>query len=323
MAAGIRIVPYRPALAGDWDAFVAASNNGTVFHRQAFLGYHRGSLADGFRHLLFYRGEKLAAVLPLGTAGDGEARSPWGASFGGPVTADSAYAHQAGLVEALLAHARAEGLRRLLITPAPWPYHRHADASLEFCLLRAGFRLENRDLCNVIDLSLLGAGDPPDTFSYACDKQIRKARREGLTARASDDLETFHAILVENRRKHGTRPTHDLEDLRRLRAALGPDLALFAAYRGGTMEAGVLCFAANARVALNFYSAHREESAASGANNLANWQTMAWARERGFRYYDFGTSSLRMDPNDGLIRFKESFGPGGALRDTFRWEDGG
>ena len=40
------------------------------------------------------------------------------------------------------------------------------------------------------------------------------------------------------------------------------------------------------------------------------------AIERGFRYLDFGIFTVRMEPNFGLARFKESFGASGMFRDT-------
>lgn len=323
MSKDIRIEEYGPEMAPAWDAHVAASNNGTLFHTQAFLGYHEGRTAAGFRHLLFHRGGKLAAVLPMGTDPDGDGsewRSPFGASFGGLVTADTGYAHHQDVIAAFLLHAESRGARRMRITPAPACYHRQADAAPEFLLLRNGFRLENRELCQAIDLSALPAGDPSATYAYACQKQIRKAERLGLEVKPMDDLAVFHALLTENRAKHGVSPTHGLEHLVRLRERIPGAFHLFGAYQAGVLEAATLAFAANPKTLLNFYTCHRDEAAGSGAANLVNHHVIRWAREKGFGYYDFGTSSLRMEPNEGLIRFKESFGGGAVLRDTYVWE---
>lgn len=322
MSKDIRIEAYRPEQAAAWDAFVAASNNGTLFHTQAFLGYHEGSTAQGFRHLMFHRGGKLAAVLPLGAdpAGDGrEWRSPFGASFGGLVTGDTQFAHHQEMIGALLLHAESQGIRRIRITPAPWCYHRQPDAALDFLLLRNGFRAETRELCQAIDLTALPP-DPSSAYAYACDKQIRKAERLGMEVRPLEDLDAFHAMLVENRARHGVAPTHALDQLTRLRGRIPGAFHLFGAFRGGALEAATLAFAANPRALLNFYTCHRDEASGTGAANLVNHHVIRWAREQGFRYYDFGTSTLRMEPNEGLIRFKESFGGGAVLRDAFLWE---
>lgn len=323
MSKDVRIEEYRPELADAWDALVTSSNNGTLFHTQAFLGYHEGKTAEGFRHLLFYRGATLAAVLPLGLDPDSDGtewRSPFGASFGGFVTADTQYAHHRDLVGAFLLHAESKGIRRLRVTPPPACYHRHADAALEFLLLKNGFRLDSRELCQAIDLKALPA-DPMSAYTYACDKQIRKAERAGLAVRPMDDLAAFHALLVDNRARHGVVPTHGLEQLLRLRDRIPASFHLFGAYApDGALAAATLAFAANAKALLNFYTCHRDEAAGTGAANLVNHHVIRWARDAGFGCYDFGTSTLRMEPNEGLIRFKESFGGGAVFRDTYVWE---
>ena len=48
-----------------WDDFVDDSNNGTIFHKQKFLSYHKEIFKDNEHHLLFYEGKKLIAVFPL------------------------------------------------------------------------------------------------------------------------------------------------------------------------------------------------------------------------------------------------------------------
>lgn len=326
MSKDIRIEEYRPEMAAEWDALVAASNNGTLFHTQAFLGYHRGPLAAGFRHLLFRRGDRAVAVLPMGAQGAGDAeggeewRSPWGASFGGFATIDRQYTHHRDLVQAFLAQARERGARRLRLTPPPPCYHRQADQALEFALLEAGFRLETRELCQALDLAALPPGDPAAAYAYACDKQVRKALRAGMTAGPWDDIPAFHALLVANRARHGVAPTHSLEDLLSLKARVPEAFHLFGAVQDGALQAATLAFAVSPAGLLNFYTCHREEASGSGAANLVNHQVIAWARQQGFRYYDFGTSTARMVPNEGLIRFKEGFGGGAVLRDTFIWE---
>ena len=49
---------------------------------------------------------------------------------------------------------------------------------------------------------------------------------------------------------------------------------------------------------------------------LLVYHSMLWARRRSFQYLDFGTSTLNMEPNWGLIKFKENFGALGFFRDT-------
>ncbi len=319
MSKDLCIVPYRPELAELWDTFVENSNNGTLFHRQGFLRYHGEAMAPAFQHLLFYQGEELVALLPAGLS-EGSLHSPTGSSYGGFVTAGNNHAVYVALVDALLGFALEQSLSSIKITPAPFPYQSIPDAGLEFALLRKSFTLTNRDLCQIIDIRALAGQDPLSTYSYASSKQVRKAMRSEIKVKTSPDLGAFHAILTANRGRHNAVPTHSLTQLERLSRLVPDAFHLFGAYQEEELIAGMLCFAANPKVLLNFYSCHREEFSGTGSANLLIHHGIDWARQRGFHYYDFGTSSIRMQPNDGLIRFKESFGGGSIMRDTYLWE---
>lgn len=307
-------------LSAAWDAFVRDSNNGTLFHQQNFLKYHGDAAARGAGSLLLYKGESLFGVIPLGPSGEpASIRSPWGASFGGPVLARNRFADAALAVEALLEHAREKDWKRISLTPAPMQYHAVPDASLEFALLKAGFSVHRRELAQGIDLRAL-SGDTQDAYAQDCRANVRKARRAGIEVRPTEDIPAFHAILEDSRRRLGTRPTHSADDLRRLRANLGEAFVLLGAYRDGELVGGLLGFAANARVFLNFYNCTKDEARGSGVDNLLNHEAIDRARQKGFHYYDFGTSSVDMKANEGLIKFKESFGSQSRFRDTYLWE---
>src|SRR3954470_17511700 len=87
----IEVLPVAEAGELDGDAYVADSVDGTLFHRLRFLAYHGSRFAGRERHLVFREGtERVLAVLPLAietTGGVTEARSPFGASVGGPALA--------------------------------------------------------------------------------------------------------------------------------------------------------------------------------------------------------------------------------------------
>ena len=70
----LELVQYASSLASEWDAFVdQQANNGTLFHKRAFLAYHP---ADRFADdsLLFYKKGKLQAVLPAARRHGDEAK---------------------------------------------------------------------------------------------------------------------------------------------------------------------------------------------------------------------------------------------------------
>jgi lipid II:glycine glycyltransferase (peptidoglycan interpeptide bridge formation enzyme) len=153
---------------------------------------------------------------------------------------------------------------------------------------------------------------------------VRKILREGtITIRESDDYATFHDILVENKARHNTRPTHSLDDLLRLRELVPDKLRLLMVYHEGQPIAGSLLFLANRKVVLCFYNMLRYEFEHLRPIYLVMYETVRWAVEQGYEWVDIGVSQDTknldpMTPSLGLINFKERFDARGILRSTYR-----
>ena len=55
--------------------------------------------------------------------------------------------------------------------------------------------------------------------------------------------------------------------------------------------------------------------------SLIVYDTILKAKEDGFKYFDFGTSSVNMKGRENIFRFKESFGAIGVFRHTYYWRN--
>jgi lipid II:glycine glycyltransferase (peptidoglycan interpeptide bridge formation enzyme) len=97
---------------------------------------------------------------------------------------------------------------------------------------------------------------------------------------------------------------------------------LFLARVKGDVVGGTLLFVCSRRVVLNFYLCRRRDRQELRTANMLAYQTLEWARREGFQYYDFGTSTIDMEPNWGLVRFKEGFGGIPYLRESWKLELG-
>jgi lipid II:glycine glycyltransferase (peptidoglycan interpeptide bridge formation enzyme) len=140
----------------------------------------------------------------------------------------------------------------------------------------------------------------------------------GVVVRESTAWNDFYEILCSNlRMRHDVAPTHTLEELLRLKKLFPEEIRLFSAYLDGQQLAGVVLFLCNPQVMLAFYISHREEFQKYRPVNLLFHYIMNWGRRRGFRFLDFGTFTLDMEPNWGLGKFKETFGARGLFRDTY------
>ena len=320
MKGQISVHPYTPTLRDEWDAFVERSNNGTMFHLQRFLDYHPDGKWD-FHHLMFREEGKLVGVLPGGRNAAGDFWSPVGASYGSIVTEDTAFERSLRIVDALIEYLKGAGFSNAYFIPPPLIYTLNYEQHSEYALLYRKADFELHYISHAIDLKR--GANFMDHFDPTARKSIHKIIREGaLTIRESDDYASFHAILTENKARHGVRATHTLDDLMRLHQLMPDKLRLNMVYYEGQPIAGSLLFLANRKVVLCFYNMLRYEFEHLRPIYLVMHETCRWAVENGYEWVDIGVSQDTkaedpMTPSLNLITFKERFDARGILRSTY------
>ncbi len=310
---------YNPELREEWEAFVEAADDGTIFHLQRFFDYHpRGRFTH--HHLIFRRKGKIFALFPAALQGDILSSHP-GASYGGFVVKRGLGIKEAlGLVRCLLNYAQTEGIRGIRLTIPPLIYWNHPNNYLDFALFRNGFQYVKRELTSVIGLSYGSEDEILSTFKNEARTAVRKAQRSGVQITESDDLPAFYEILKKNLwLRHNVTPTHSLDELLLLKKLLPERIRLFSAFHHKKQIAGVVLFVCNPRVILAFYISHDQDYQQLRGVNLLFYESLKWAWKKGFQWLDLGTFTLNMEPNLGLGRFKENFGAQGYFRDTLSW----
>lgn len=317
----MRIVEATARQLETWDERVAASFNGTIFHRRAFLAYHGSRFAGSERFLMALDGDAPCAQIALSVEETPEgrlARSPYGASYGGFVLfAQPGFEEAQGLVRALNDYLGSEGVGRFTVTPpigccAPQPLD-----VLHFAFLTNGYRSVNRDLSSVVDLG--GPAPVTGSVSSRARNMLRKAQSHGFIIRRGD-LGDFWRLMEKTFDKHGARPTHTREDFAYLAAALPEQIYVDVAYDpAGEPVAGIGYMAVNRRVNSSFYFCQDPERRKEQALTLLVVHALERSRAEGFAYFDFGTSSVNMVPRENVFRFKESFSKTALFRETFEW----
>ncbi len=308
-------ITIRPAEQEAWDVFVERSADGTLFHTLKFLSYHPVGKFN-FHHLMFYQGEKLVAVLP-GSLQDGIYRSPAGASYGSFVFAHESYELIDSVISAFLTYARQQNIREIVLTPPPAVYSQGLNRGSQYSLLHHGFQYSHHLFSSVIALPDYTL----DSISSRGRRAVKKALREGLTIELSSDVEKYYLILLENKKKFNTLPTHTLEELKQLIKLFPEKVKLFSAMHKGRMIGGILAMLCNSRVALAFYIAIDPVFQEYRPINLLIFRLAEWAREQGYQYLDLGVnqdtaSANPMDLNMSLVSFKESMNGICHLRST-------
>jgi hypothetical protein len=316
----MEIVEYDERYREEWDDFVLKSNNGTMFHLQRFLDYHRPEKFQ-FNHLVFLHERKLVAVLP-GQVKNDVFESPVGASFGSIVTDDLKFSSAMLLVSTLLDYGRAKGFKEFMLTSAPMIYEKYPNQNLDFAMLWQGFRYETHYISSAIKLD--SERDIISRFQASVRNYVRKTLRDpNLRAEVTADYGAFYPIMLQNLGKHNVRPTHSLDDLVRLHDLLPQNLKLFMVYHKETPIGGSLVFFCNERVGICFYNMMLYEYVEHKPIHRAMYEVVKFATENGYRYVDIGVSqdtaaANPMTPNTNLIAFKETFDAKTIMRNTLR-----
>ena len=311
------IRPFTGEWRADWDELVARSANGTFLHTRAFLACH----GDRFRdRSLMVTGPKgrLAAVFPAAEDPDDPTMviSHPGLPYGGLVHDGSLYGPaMLGVLAEIADGYRSLGYTRLRYKPVPHIYHRRPAGDEAYALYRLAARREGCDLAAVIDVADRG--------------KVRADRRRGLRlaaaagVRAAEgwrDAPAFWRVLEEHlAARHGAAPAHTLAQLEYLHERFASQVTLVTAKAGGEVLAGCLFFGAG-RVLHAQYTAASPAGRAVHATGPAIEHGIALARDRGFRYVSFGTSTRERGARleESQYDFKCSFGARGIAHEHYR-----
>ena len=314
----MEIIRYSPEWKEKWDEFVLASNNGTMFHLQKFFDYHKEGKFH-FDHLIFLEGGKIVALLP-GAIKNGIFESPIGASYGSIVTKDAKFTQAMELVGSLKEYCRGNGIKEIMLTPAPMIYEVHQNQNLDFAMLWQGFNYSLHYISSAIKLDK--NVDILERFAPTTRRNIRKTFKDfNLRVEINERYDEFYPILLDNKARHNVKPTHSLEDLIKLTELLPDNLKLFMVYLNDKPIAGSSMFFANKTVAICFYNMLYYEYAEYKPIQRVMYEVVKYCTEAGYEYVDIGVSQDTkaenpMTPSMNLIDFKEKFDAKTIMRNT-------
>lgn len=309
----MEIVRYKPDYKKQWDDFVESSKNGTFLFNRSYMDYHSDRFED--HSLLFYRKEKLYALLPANIEGK-TIYSHKGLTYGGLVMSEKCTTE--GVLEIfnnLKDYLESRGINKFIYKPVPYIYNRLPSEEDLYALFRNGFKLKYRNISSCLPL--------PSPIKFKKDRReaVRRARRNGLICKETDDYSGFWKILEDNlKRKYGAKPVHTFEEISSLASMFSTRIKLICAYEGEEMLGGVVGFFMHKIIHCQYISA-TPEGKSKGAIDLIISNMMENA-ETGIDWFDLGTSNEEGGKilNSTLIYQKEGFGGRGICYDTYEAE---
>lgn len=297
----LSVRPYAAADGDEWNAFVARSKNGTFLFDRRYMDYHADRFPD---HSLVVRTDNgsILALLPATVRGDSLV-SHAGLTYGG-VISDRAMTAEAMLevFDTILPHLRREGFRSLRYKAIPHIYHSIPAEEDLYAIFRHDGVLARLDVSTTIDIAAAVA------WSKGRKHSLSKARRTGIVVAESRDFATFiHMLGVRLEERHGTRPTHNADEITLLVTRFPDRIRLFGAFLADVMIGGVVIYDCG-RTVHTQYMAATEQGRDNGALDLTIRHLLDLFHNR--RFFDFGISTERegRQLNLGLARQKEMFG---------------
>ncbi|HEV2072377.1 MAG TPA: GNAT family N-acetyltransferase, partial [Thermomicrobiales bacterium] len=208
-------------------------------------------------------------------------------------------------------------LRYLRYKVVPTIYHVVPSADDLYALFRLGAVRYRCDLSAAVDLD---SRRPPSKLRL---RNLGMARRAGVrVAYGQQYLEPFWAVLEENlRTRHNARPVHTLEEITCLQSKFPEQIRCIVGTLDDRVVAGVVLFH-SPRVAHVQYSASTAAGNSVGASTMVMDYATGQSADLGARYFDFGISNEQEGRilNEGLYRFKTSFGAGGVVHEFYEVE---
>ncbi len=311
----ITVTPYTGDHEKQWDAFVQTARNGTIFHTRTFLSYHPVDRFDDASVLLI-DDKKIRGVLPAAKKivdGNKMLIAHPGASYGGIVLGHDVSVGETGaMLDALIDHAKHEkfaGISLLRLPPASLQTMYSEDQM--YWAYQKGFSLTRTEMDGAIEISRLAEADILDSLTGKCRNMVRQAERAGITVKLTSDFDTFWPILEGVLTgRHGTKPTHTLEEIRTLHELFPHDFRLLAAYQGTTMVGGMVLVTINTHALYTLYMAQEYASQQHHPMHLLLARAIGFAIKEKRRVLHLGVSTEDGGKkiNEGLFFFKESFG---------------
>lgn len=297
-----------------WDTLCAGAVNGTFLHMRRFLNYHGDRFTDA--SALLMAGGGIVGVFPAAIAPDDPKLvvSHPGATYGGIVHRGRLTGSR--MIEALSAlrsHYSGLGFHTLVYKALPHIYMLAPAQDDIYALARLGARKSRCYLSASIDL------ESRRRPNEALRRGLRKALQMLTLSDDASLLGELWEVLEDNLgRRHKARPAHSLGEMTTLRDLFPDEIGIRCALLDGTVVAGVVLFK-TPRVWHAQYIATSERGCQVQAQAAVQESVIARALESGVRYFDFGTSNEQGDTvlNDGLYRFKTSFGAGGVAYEFY------
>ena len=322
----LKIMEYNEEFKQKWDSFVMRQSvNGTFLQSKQFLDYHGDRFEDA--SLVIYKGnDTIVSVVPACVINDGDKKifnAHCGSTFGGIVIAESFYdiEHMDAVMTVLEEYLINKGYNEARIKCTSDIFAKKNGNLLYYFLFQRGYIPYDEISC-YIDFEAYKE-DIPSNFTAGRRRDYKyslKNNPEFKKLESDEAVGQFYNILCENLQKFDAKPVHSLEELLEFKnERLKDEVEFYGVYVENKMIAGSMVFLFGKQVFHTQYLAADQGCLKMFPMNFMDTELIRTAREKGFRYFSFGTSTEEHGKvlNKRLAEFKEGFGSEFGLNKTY------
>lgn len=315
MAKNITVVQYSSEYEEKWDMFVEQSANGTFLQSRRFLEYHPQERFQD-NSLLFVNGNNIVAVLPANVI-CGKKKvlcSHQGSTFGGIVIAKQylKITYLDIIFEKLDEYLKDNRFDEIVLKHAGRIYLEDDSELLDYYYFLNGYSV-SKEVGYYIDYNNYN-DDVISNFTSSRRRDFRYSLKNDLSfvkLNSEKEIKEFYAVLCDNYKKFNKLPVHTVEELLDFRfSRLIENVDFYGVYFEEELIAGGMVFKFNKQVFHTQYLAVKQNKTDFFANDFMYKSLIDTARNEGFQYLSFGTSTFEGGKvlNRPLAQYKEGFG---------------
>lgn len=208
-------------------------------------------------------------------------------------------------------------LKGVQITLPPDIYQKNMNAKFVNAFISSGYTMSTPNILNWIDLTEFDGHWVYNKVTNRCRKAIKSNLAFSLAQKESGKKEAYELIRI-NRVRQGRNIRMSFEDLMMVNDKIPVDFFQVFDTDGSTIGASV-AYRGNDNIIQAIFMGDDLNKRDLGAIDFLYMNIYNHYKTLGYKYIDFGTSSLDGEPNIGLLRFKEIHNCKSSLQYTFCW----
>lgn len=308
----IKVVTYTSDKKEEWNAFVAASKNGTFLFDRSFMEYHSDRFTDF--SLMVYTNEKLVALLPANIV-DATIYSHQGLSYGGILlSSKTKYKESLVIFSKILEFLQTSNINTFEYKETPSIYSLFPNDEILHFLFLTKAELTRRDTHSVLELN------QQITLTQNRKRGVSKAKKHNIIIKETNTFDDFwEQILIPNlKRKHNANPVHNLQEIALLKKHFPKNIRQFNAYINDEIVAGTTVFETKNVVHCQYISGKSEKNTLGGLDLL--FSELIFNTFPHKKFFNFGISNEEKGTtiNHGLMHWKEGFGARTVAQDFYK-----